>query len=353
MTPDHDRPAGGARFDLLMLLPLLWVLSGAYLDAWAHNHFGNDLDTFFTPWHAVLYSGFLAVVISMIVAAWRGHSGGYGWLKSVPAGYGLSLVGVALFGVGGVGDLIWHTLFGVEVDVDAALSPTHLLLQVAIVLLVAGPLRAAWNRADERDAGGWRGYGVVALGLALTLSSLTLISQIIHPLVQLWPTQDFAPSTPDEKFTHTILGVVGILVHSAILMGIVLLGLRCWWGKLPFGTFTLTLTLDAVYLSLMRDQYRLIPSMVVAGLAADLVARWAGAVQPRGWAVRALGFAVPALLYGGYFLTLRLTDTLWWTVHAVIGSVAIAGLAGLMVSLLAFPPSIPGESPAGPISGRR
>ena len=33
----------------------LWAVTGLFLDGWSHNH--HRPETFFTPWHAVLYSG--------------------------------------------------------------------------------------------------------------------------------------------------------------------------------------------------------------------------------------------------------------------------------------------------------
>ena len=38
-----------------------WLLGGIFLDGWAHNQLGDSLESFFTPWHAVFYSGFAAV----------------------------------------------------------------------------------------------------------------------------------------------------------------------------------------------------------------------------------------------------------------------------------------------------
>src|SRR5206468_5841643 len=63
----------------------------------------------------------------------------------VPAGYGLGLVGVAMFVAGGVADGRWHTLFGVEVSVAALLSPSHLLLLGGGLLMVTSPVRSAWS----------------------------------------------------------------------------------------------------------------------------------------------------------------------------------------------------------------
>ena len=52
--------AGGRYFDLIVSLLSLWIIAGLYLDGSAHHHIPDLIETFFTPWHAVLYSGFLA-----------------------------------------------------------------------------------------------------------------------------------------------------------------------------------------------------------------------------------------------------------------------------------------------------
>jgi len=62
----------------------------------------------------------------------RNHASGRPWSRALPAGYGLSLLGVLIFAAGGIGDMIWHVLFGIEADVEALLSPTHLLLGFAV-----------------------------------------------------------------------------------------------------------------------------------------------------------------------------------------------------------------------------
>ena len=45
-------PAGW--YQWLFLAATAWLVGGAYLDNWAHAHIAT-LDTFFTPWHGVLY----------------------------------------------------------------------------------------------------------------------------------------------------------------------------------------------------------------------------------------------------------------------------------------------------------
>ena len=57
---------GGAAFDWLMAGLGAWLIGGLYLDGWAHIHV-PALETFFTPWHAVLYSGYIAGAVALAV----------------------------------------------------------------------------------------------------------------------------------------------------------------------------------------------------------------------------------------------------------------------------------------------
>jgi hypothetical protein len=47
--------ARGLVLPWVLLATSAWTVAGIYLDGWAHNH--GKVDSFFTPWHAVLYSG--------------------------------------------------------------------------------------------------------------------------------------------------------------------------------------------------------------------------------------------------------------------------------------------------------
>jgi len=323
-------PAGGLAFDLAATLVCGWLLGGAYLDAWAHTHVPN-LETFFTPWHAVLYAGFLAVAV-FHVSAWalavrRGRS----WRRALPAGYGLSVAAVGLFALAGVGDLCWHLAFGVEQNMDAALSPTHLLLACAIALLVSGPLRAAWHRPGRRVApAAWL---PLLASLTYALSLATLVTQYAHPYVVVLAAQGTTPADPNQA---QALGVTSIVLQTAVLMGPLLLVVRRW--ALPWGSLTGVFAANAALLSLMQDQYSFIPAAAAAGLAADALA------QGRTLSVRRLRLfagAVPVLVYLVYFLTLTLTGGIGWTVHFWLGSTVLAGTVGLLLSYLLIPPALP------------
>jgi len=197
-----SRPAtcdASPRFNWAMAVLSTVLVGGFYLDLWAHAH-GRTDNTFFTPWHAVLYSMLAAVGIFLSIAAWRAWHRGAPWWESLPAGYGLSLVGVALFALGGVADLVWHVLFGVEFSVDALLSPTHLVLACAGILIVTGPLRAAW-RDPSRGTRPWLARIPAVLSLALALSILTGFTQFVHPLVDPWAeVSPFASTAQSEIY---------------------------------------------------------------------------------------------------------------------------------------------------------
>src|ERR1700731_2646349 len=124
-------PRSTPGFEWLMASLAALLVGGLDLDIWAHSH-GKVDESFFTPWHAVLYGSMaLNGIVLGIVAARNVVQKHYPMRRSLPAGYGLSLVGVIAFSVGGGLDLIWHTLFGIEEDVQALLSPTHILLAVS------------------------------------------------------------------------------------------------------------------------------------------------------------------------------------------------------------------------------
>src|SRR5947209_1401824 len=105
---------GGLAFDWIATVLFAILIGGVYLDGWAHNH-GKVDNTFFTPWHAVLYSGLALVGIFLVVNLLLNHRKGYPWLEALPPGYSVSLLGLVVFGVGGWLDMILHILLRIWV----------------------------------------------------------------------------------------------------------------------------------------------------------------------------------------------------------------------------------------------
>ncbi len=179
--------AVSGRFDTAYTLLAAFFVAGLYIDGWAHNH-GRVDESFFTPWHAIFYAGFALVALLLLGRIVLNRRRGLGLREAIPPGYGYALLGVFIFGFGGIGDLVWHTLFGIEENVEALLSPTHLLLAAGMVLITAGPLRAAWVR--EGSFQGWRALFPAVFSVLLFWSVISFITQFVHPMLQPWAAID-------------------------------------------------------------------------------------------------------------------------------------------------------------------
>jgi len=305
------------------------LVGGAYLDAWAHER-GYIDQSFFTPWHGLLYSAMLVMGIFLFVPFARNLTRGYSWRDALPVGYGSSLLGVLVFAIGGSSDMLWHILFGIEKSLEALLSPTHLLLALGWVLIVGGPFRAAWQRGDDH-----RGSALLpaVISLAWTLSTFTFFTIYASPFVHVLAAAG-APSGTDVE----ALGVTAFLVQSALLMGVVLLAVRRW--KLPFGSLTLLLILNIALVVTLHNLYPLILVATVAGLGADLLIQWVQPSAEKPFAFRLFAFAVPTLLYSFYFAMLLFSDGIAWTTHLWAGTIVLAGVVGLLLSYAFVPPAI-------------
>jgi len=327
-------PIGGTALDWWMTLGAGWMLVGLYLDGWAHRHIPN-LETFFTPWHGLLYSGFFATFGLLGLIAWRNHARGWPWLESVPPGYGLSLIGMLIFLLGGVGDLLWHALFGIEADIEALLSPTHLILAIGGTVIGAGPFRAAWRRIES---GGGPPALINHLPMLLSLtfgwSVLTFFTQYTHPFIHPWAS---GPA-PDEMSNPQRMGLSAILIQSAFMSGFILLVVRRW--LLPFGSLTIMLTVNAALMGILELDFRFIAVGLPAGLAADgLIHRLSPSLSPLRF--RLFAFTVPVIYLACYFAVLALTGGLWWPIDLWAGAIIMAGIVGWLISYLVLPPSAP------------
>jgi hypothetical protein len=145
-------------------------------------------------------------------------------------------------------------------------------------------------------------------------------------------------------FVRQALGAAGIILQAALLIGVVLLGLR--GATLPVGSLTLILTLNAALMSVLQDQYRLIPAAIVAGLLGDLVLWRVRPSLQRPASVRLFAFSVPVIFYSCYMLTLQLTGGIGWSIHLWLGTIVVSGIVGLLLSYLVLPPPFGPPAPA-------
>jgi hypothetical protein len=318
------------RFEWTVVALCTWLMAGAYLDSWAHRHLVR-LETFFTPWHAVLYSGMFAILTFLALSALRNRARGHSAAQVLPIGYGLSLIGCVMFGVGGVIDMFWHLRFGIEVSLAALISPPHLLLMLSLGLIVTGPLRAAWRRP-----------GTIApltaiISASLLLSMFTFFDQFDQPLVNTWAATQAAP--PQTISYIQQLGILGIMVQTALLTGVVLYLLSRF--TLPFGSITLLAGLNGALLGSLEQHFDLIPVAIIGGLLADLVMLWLKPGPQRVTALRLASFLGPVGVSSLYLLWLELTHGLSWPITLWLGSIVVSGAIGVLLSYLTIHPPMP------------
>jgi hypothetical protein len=327
ISSDQEAPVptsldAGSWFDWLMALLSAWLVGGLFLDGWAHTH-GHVDQSFFTPWHAVFYSGFAAVALALLATIARRRIAGRRWRAAVPSGYGATLAGVVIFAAGGVGDLIWHTLFGIERSIEALLSPTHLMIITGMILIASGPLRAAWRRSADRLS--WPRGLPALLAMLSILATLTFITQYLYPFDSDWYSRVVA------------LDIASALTFTAILMSGLLLLIGRWW--LPFGWVMLLLGGIALAMSALNDIRQSIWLALVVGLIADTLYALLRPTRAYPGRLRLFAFAVPAMVFAGFFFALNLYGLLDWVIHLWTGVIFLTGAVGVLLSFLLVPPT--------------
>lgn len=344
---DPSRPRMSWRQDLITCMLATWLIQGLTMDAWAHTN-QTTLETVITPWHALFYGGFA------VTAAWicfqircnikEGRVG----IAAVPVGYGVALIGMGLFFLSGVGDQIWHALFGIERSLEAFLSPTHLLLVVGMTLLVSAPFRAMWSDPRPRNTS-FLALLPAVWSLALTALLLSLFGDYIIIFASDLPTisqEAFAAQFPGDappplldvlSARFQVQGVVMLYLTTLLLMVPVLLALRRW--RLPFGSITFMWTL-VIASDLVAYQYNrgwTLVAVVLGGLFADyLVLR----LRPSGDRVsmfRLFAALAPAGLWAMYFLVLTIAYNVGWPVELAVGVGAIASMITLILAYVMIP----------------
>jgi hypothetical protein len=337
----QEYPADRLRFDRVMVALSYWFLVGMYLDGWAHHH-GQTDSSFFTPWHAVLYTGALAVGIALGLKQGLNMLKGHAWDRALPSGYFAALWGIVIFFVGGVFDFAWHTLFGIEENMQALLSPSHLLLASGAFLFISAPLRAAWGR---RDSAKWADLLPAILSLGAILSQLTFFTQYANfasrpqTLIQM-------PSGADTYYFDQY-GVMSMLIPTCLGVGVVLFSLRRW--KLPVGAVTLLWTLNTALMIWLRFRFvsGILPALIAfpfGGVLADFYLWRFKPSADRPEALRWFAISIPFVTSLVYLLILNsVGDGLWWQIHMWLGVPFLTGIAGLFLSLLSVPPGTSGQ----------
>jgi hypothetical protein len=125
-----------SRMNAMLLAALLLATTGGILQiggaSWdVTSHFIRQPETFFTPSHAVLYTGAglttIAATIGLVVSLKNKQE-----MRNRPyyIAFKLLIIGAAIQLISGPSDFMWHSVFGV----DGLMSPPHLALITGILV---------------------------------------------------------------------------------------------------------------------------------------------------------------------------------------------------------------------------
>jgi hypothetical protein len=328
--------------DLVTALCGTAMMLGVLSDAWAHNNIIKTLDSFFTPWHALLYAGFGATgAWTFLLAYRRRHVAPEWWRDGWPAGYRLGALGTVIFLLAGGGDMVWHTVFGIEANLAAGLSPSHLTLAVGATLLLSSPLRSWWAHGSGR--GLRAATAVTGLTLATTVFSIFVgYGVAFFPGLPLQPYHSHTPTA--EESTGAALGAASYVLTTALIVVPLLLVHR---RRAVPGTATALVAAVSLFVVASRE----FPTAVtVAAGTAIAGAAIADALLLRLDKVRGMdaplrlpiaGALVAAVVWSAQLVGLQLGGGIRWPVELWSGIVVITVAVGALLGGLAARPAPP------------
>jgi hypothetical protein len=331
-----------ATLDLLVGLVGLSLAAGFLLDSWAHLHI--PIETFFTPYHAIFYGAMVAGAVLLANTAWRNRALGYRGMDVLPAAYQSALWGVPIFFAGGVGDLIWHTFFGVEDRIEAVTSPTHLIIGLGVLLVTGAPIRSALQQRGKLRT--LRAQLPLLFALATWLEFIHLGTAYgFDPGAARMYAPPQAATYATDYFTNTTLllfhegtGMAVILMQSLVMMGVAL------WVVARFelrpGALTVLFLLGngMIAAALTNDTpllWTVVAMCLAGGITGDLIVARRHPSSSRPVALGLFGALVPGAYFGTYFLVTGLTGGFWWSWALTLGAIVWAMLCGLGLSLIA------------------
>ena len=242
------------------------------------------------------------------------------------------------FLLAGLMDMVWHTVFGIEITIDALLSPSHLLLSIGSIMLLTSPVRSWWHVGGR----GRRAVaGVLALALGTTSASvfLSYVSYFEHVNAVL-PYHGVIDS---PRYSMAVIGVAGYLVTTMTMVVPLLYAHRR--AATPGLAVALVACVGGFPL-IANEFHGLMTAGVVAAVAAAalvdlLLVRLDAArgVDARGRLPLAAGLFA-ALVTSAHLLAVHLYEGIRWPAELWTGSVVTATAVAAIVGGLAGRPIV-------------
>lgn len=317
------------RFDMIYCALCLWILSGALCDTYAHIH--QAVDSFFTPWHAVYYTGFLALVSFTGVVLFGNRyllarkKQNNKFSLQLPIGYEFVLLAFSMFALFGVGDAIWHSFFGFETNLDALMSPTHLGLFISSLVLFYAPIKALKSRNFVDKKLTWQ----QALPAILSLMAMLTFFKLYTGYGDLYENAQYLTTTVNGNDLLSVPFQVSITTVVLILLA------RDW--KLPFGSYAILFAIPTCLALATRDYGVPLATNISLSITLLLIGIVLDVVITSNIAITII--AASSLQYGVFFAICFITmgsHNIAWTIHIWAGLVVAAGLTSWLCFKVVF-----------------
>jgi hypothetical protein len=320
---------------------------------------GND---FLSGWHLVLYGGVFSVGLWLGLGAIRR---GPAYVRAAPA----TAIGFATLSVGAVCDAAWHKVFGTEAQVEALVSPPHLVVFAGLVFLLSSPVVILWKRPDRRL--GFVPSAAVGVSIVSVVLVTSLFTGFLTPLVaglSLGGTvEPVVGSSLDPYYQVRGLGiaiwtvtvvvamstvvlvrfrpVVGTMVVSFALIGVPALVGTHLQSASPIANLIGYRADGSQIFDTPAAVWPLMVGFVAAGLASEVVLVLLARPVLRRLGLALHGAAVGAALWSFVFVGLKLNHHLKWGASLGGGAITLSALVGAAVaSLVAMPVPIAPEA---------
>ena len=354
---------GEPYYDVIVLVLGLWCLGGLLIDSFAHIAGAVD-DTFFTPWHAMWYSGATAYGAYICYAVLPEEGIGslirnpLNVLREVAPEHKPGVYGIILFALSGIGDMIWHETLGVESSLDILLSPTHIGLFLGLLLSVTAPMWSAWaDKKSGRD--GLRSQILIVFGLGAAWAIFLLpflYANLWFESLEAFCYDGGRGFCIYRNYDFALMqGMYSLIIQAGLTSAILLLFIRRWTPAR--GSLFVLLIFPAVG-GWFYGEFN--NTILFLGIVWAIVAEFMLPVLWKGWkrlfVALVVGSQVVVFMASWWWredLAKTLGGLYWiegtnlhilpfgWSIHATIGSIIFCAMLSWLASCVVFPPAIP------------
>jgi len=314
--------------DLITSLISTWIIVGVYIDGWAHTNLRDRIEDFFTPWHAIFYTGlaaFFGWLGVLLLTLRRPGDSPQAVFGRLPVGYKAGAIGAAIFAAGGAADMFWHTLIGIETSIDALLSPPHLVLLTGVLLMAT----TAWRSQRVVSA---TQTAPELISLASVVAICAFFLNYLSPFRWAAPTFEFRPYQAEDI---VIMWIGGIIVTTALFLVPLLWQLRD--GRYKLGTlsiFVASTGLAITYaMSMGTPKDVLLAGVIGATVGALVVEVMIDRMPWRTWryGLPILTGAAGFIIWSGQLIAYSATSQVLWPATLWLGVLLLGAGAGAAI----------------------